>query len=304
MSTTTRELVFNRILHAPRELVFDVWTDPEHLSKWYGPFGFSLTTHEMDLRPGGTWRYTMHGPDGKDYRNKVVFLEVTRPERLVYRHTNDLDMEQASHDMIISFEPEGDKTRLSMRLIFDSPGEMERVAKTYGAVEGGNQTLTRLEERLAVLTNPLLKISDNQIVSTRVFHVTPEQLFKAWTDPLILARWWGPKGFTNTFHEFDLKPGGSWKFTMHGPEGGNYPNECIFVAIAEPLQLIWRHISSPPFYVIANFEAEWGGTRVVFKMIFNSAAECEKVKSLVTEGNEQNFDRLERQLGSMVISRV
>ena len=300
MSTANRELVFNRILQAPRELVFDVWTDPEHLSKWYGPEGFSLTTHDMDLRPGGQWSYTMHGPDGRDYHNKVVFLEVERPERLVYQHIKDEDTEPVDHEMTITFYQEGNKTRLTMHLLFESPQTLEMVARNYGAVEGGNQTLTRLERWLAVLTNPLLKISDNQIVSTRVFDTTPELMYKAWTDPSILSQWWGPDGFTNTFHEFDLRPGGGWRFIMHGPNGDDYPNECIFIAITEPLQLIWRHISAPEFYVIANIEPELGKTRVVFKMIFNSAEECRKIRRFVTDANEQNFNRLERELGAVV----
>jgi len=300
MSTVNRELVFNRLLQAPRELVFDAWTDPEHLSKWYGPEGFSLTTHHMDLRPGGQWSYTMHGPDGRDYRNKMVFLEIERPRRLVYEHVKEAGTEPVGHQMIISFEQEGDKTRLTMHLLFESPAALEMVARNYGAVEGGNQTLTRLERWLAVLTNPLLKISDNQIVSTRLFDVTQGQMFKAWTDPGILSQWWGPDGFTNTFHEFDLRPGGSWKFIMHGPGGDNYPNECIFIAVTEPLQLIWRHISAHEFYGIANFEAEFGKTRVIFKMIFDSAEECKKVRRFIMDANEQNFDRLERELGAMM----
>jgi len=80
-----REIVMTRVFDAPRELVFQAWTDPMHVAQWWGPEGFSTTIHEMDVRPGGVWRLTMHGPDGRDYKNKMVFLEVARPERLVYK---------------------------------------------------------------------------------------------------------------------------------------------------------------------------------------------------------------------------
>lgn len=291
-----RELVFDRVLHAPIDLVFEVWTNPEHLAQWYGPKGFGLTTHAMDLRPGGIWDYTMHGPDGRDYHNKVVFTQIEKPGLLVYKHIVEADTEPVGHEMTIRLLDQGETTHVTMRLVFDSPQSMQMVAHHYGAVEGGVQTLDRLQRLLAVLTNPLLKVLDNQIVSTRLFDVSPEQLFQAWTNPDTLAQWWGPAGFSNTFHQFECKPGGQWNFTMHGPDGKDYHNQCIFIAVTPPLQLIWRHLSQPEFYVIANFEKELGQTRAVFKMIFNCAETCEKVKKYAVSANEENFDRLETQL--------
>src|SRR5262245_64936028 len=96
-STADRELIFTRIFDAPRELVFAAWTDPQHLAQWWGPQGFTTTIHEMDVRPGGVWRLTMHGPDGRDYRNRIVTLEVLKPERLVFRHEPDRESEPVTH---------------------------------------------------------------------------------------------------------------------------------------------------------------------------------------------------------------
>src|SRR5689334_7188335 len=87
--TQDREMVMQRVLNAPRELVFDVFTKPEHLAKWWGPDGFLTTVHEMNVKAGGTWRLTMHGPDGTDYLNKMIFIEVVPPERIVYRHSGE-----------------------------------------------------------------------------------------------------------------------------------------------------------------------------------------------------------------------
>jgi uncharacterized protein YndB with AHSA1/START domain len=81
-ATTDREIVTTRVFDAPREMVFDAWTDPKHIGQWWGPIGFTTTTHEMDVRPGGVWRFTMHGPDGRDYKNRIVYTEIVRPERL------------------------------------------------------------------------------------------------------------------------------------------------------------------------------------------------------------------------------
>lgn len=140
----------------------------------------------------------MHGPDGRDYRNKVLFSVIEAPVLLVYRHVLDEETEPVGHEMTVRFEAQGDRTVVTMRLVFDSPEAMQLVVRNYGAVEGGVETLNRLERMLALLTNPLLQFLDNQIVSTRLFDATQVQLFKAWTDPEVLARWWGPAGFSNS----------------------------------------------------------------------------------------------------------
>src|SRR3974377_1424041 len=81
-----RCIVGTRVFHAPRDLVFSAWTDPKHLAQWGGPNGFTTTTYSFDMRPGGVWRFVMHGPDGRDYQNRITFEEIVRPERIVYRH--------------------------------------------------------------------------------------------------------------------------------------------------------------------------------------------------------------------------
>ena len=142
--------------------------------------------------------------------------------------------------------------------------------------------------------------NDHVITSIRDVNASVHFVFKAWTDPVHLRNWWGPKGFTNTFKEFDLRPGGRWSFVMHGPEGGNYPNESIFTEIQEPTLISFDHISPPVFKIVATFEAITdSSTRVTFKMIFNTAEEKAKLMSIVPEKNEENFDRLEAELATM-----
>ena len=139
-----REIRSSRLLAAPRELVWRMWTEREHIGKWYGPKGFSLTIHSMDVRPGGVWSFVMHGPDGRDYDNKVLYLELEAPSRIRYSHVND-----PLHHTTVTLTAEGDKTRLDMHMLFDSAKLRDRVAKEHGAVEGMEQTLSRLAEALS-----------------------------------------------------------------------------------------------------------------------------------------------------------
>jgi uncharacterized protein YndB with AHSA1/START domain len=147
-ATADREIVIERLLEAPRELVFDVWTDPHHVAEWYGPSGFTLTTKQMDVRAGGTWTFTMHGPDGVNYPNKIAFIEVVRPERLIYLHNGD-DGKPGGFEVTLTFQSRGAKTLLTMRSVFESAAARDWVVKEHRAIEGANQTLDRFQEQLA-----------------------------------------------------------------------------------------------------------------------------------------------------------
>jgi uncharacterized protein YndB with AHSA1/START domain len=142
--------------------------------------------------------------------------------------------------------------------------------------------------------------TEKVVTSSRIFNSPIEKMFRAWTDPKHLQVWWGPKGFTNTFHEYDLRTGGEWHFIMHGPEGGNYQNDCIFLKIEKPNLIIWDHISPPVFQIEVSFEEKGTDqTMVIFKMVFRTEEECNKIRTLVTEKNEENFDKLEIELQKM-----
>ena len=141
--------------------------------------------------------------------------------------------------------------------------------------------------------------ADREIVTSRLIHAPRELVFGAWTDPNQLVHWWGPKGFTNTFHHFDPRPGGFWRFVMHGPDGGNYENESVFVEILKPERIVIKHLSPPHFDLTATFADQAGRTKLTWRMLFETTAEREKVKKLATGANEQNLDRLEAQLARM-----
>ena len=145
-SADSREILATRTFDAPRDLVFKMWTDPKHIAQWWGPKGFTTTIYEMDVKPGGVWRFVMHGPDGVDYQNKVVYLEIVKPERIVYSHVSGPQFQ-----MTVTFAEDGDKTRLTARMLFESPSQRDKVAKEFGAIEGLKQTLECLEQHLATI---------------------------------------------------------------------------------------------------------------------------------------------------------
>ena len=141
---------------------------------------------------------------------------------------------------------------------------------------------------------------DYEVLTTRVLPWPRELVFKAWTDPLHLAKWWGPNGFTNTFHEFEPRPGGTWRFVMHGPDGTDYHNQIVFVEVAQPERIVFDHLlPMHKFRVTATFDDHGGNTLIAFRMRFESVAQCDAVKSFVVEANEQNLDRLETELANM-----
>lgn len=145
-----REILITRVFDAPRELVWNAWTDPKQVVQWWGPRGFTTTIHEMDVRPGGVWRHTMHGPDGTDYPNKSVFIEIVKPERIVYSHGGGKKGDPGVRFQATwTFEVEGGKTKLTLRMVFPSAEARDHIVKQYNAIEGGNQTLARLAEHLA-----------------------------------------------------------------------------------------------------------------------------------------------------------
>lgn len=135
---------------------------------------------------------------------------------------------------------------------------------------------------------------DTEIVSTRLFAAPREKLFDAFSDPRLLAQWWGPKGFTNTFDTFDFRPGGDWMFTMHAPDGADYPNESRFVEIVRPERIIFEHLRPMHWYHMTMLlTEEKDGTRLTWRMRFETPEEVMKIGRFVTTANQENFDRLE-----------
>jgi len=143
VETASRELNISRTLNAPIDLVWKVWTNAEHIKNWWGPNGFTNTIHKMEMKVGGEWDFIMHGPDGTDYKNKSIFKELVKNEKIVYEHIS------GPHFIAtITFTAQGKKTLLNWQMLFDSAEQFEQVVKTFKADEGLKQNIVKLEKYL------------------------------------------------------------------------------------------------------------------------------------------------------------
>lgn len=160
LDSDPRSIIGSRVFDAPRELVFAAFTDPRHLSQWWGPDGFTTTTHSFDFRPGGVWRFVMHGPDGRDYQNRVTYDEIVPPERIVYRHGGGADVEPVQFSQTLTFEDLGNgRTRLNWHGRFPTAEERARFIKDYGADKGLAQTMARLAGYVSQLASSEATVS-------------------------------------------------------------------------------------------------------------------------------------------------
>lgn len=144
-------IIHTRILDAPRDLVWEVWTTPAHIKEWWGPNGFSLTTKAMTVEPGKIWDFIMHGM-GRDWDNKIEYVEVNKPSFLSYKHTG-AENEDYNFTVSVSFEEVEGKTLLTMKSVFKSKAIIEELNRKVNAIEGGKQTLNRLENYLTLLVS-------------------------------------------------------------------------------------------------------------------------------------------------------
>lgn len=142
-ATADREIVISRVIDAPRELVFEAFTEVRHLSRWWGPAGFSTTTRAFEFRVGGEWRFVMHGPDGTDYAEWISWTAITPPERIGFLHGESRDDPDAFVS-VLTFEPDGAATRIEMHTVFPTREQRDEAVEKYHAIEGGRQTLNNL----------------------------------------------------------------------------------------------------------------------------------------------------------------
>jgi uncharacterized protein YndB with AHSA1/START domain len=146
------KVIYKRYFDVPISLAFEAWSSQEHLEQWWGPDGFTVTTKSMNFSNGGIWEFVMHGPDGKDYQNRIQFTEIKKPRSIYYKHLgHGEDVQDVVFESIIIFEEAGEGTNLTMEQIFPSKEELERLAKQFGAIEGGKQHLGNLGKYLEKL---------------------------------------------------------------------------------------------------------------------------------------------------------
>ena len=142
-ATADREILISRVIDAPRELVFEAFTDVRHLSQWWGPEGFTTTTRSFEFRIGSEWDFVMHGPDGTDYSEWITWTEIVPPERIAMLH-GEYRGDPNAFESVLTFEPDGETTRIEMLTVFPTKELRDEAIEKHGAIEGGQQTLGNL----------------------------------------------------------------------------------------------------------------------------------------------------------------
>lgn len=209
------EIRITRVYEAPVRVVWDAWTVPEQVAKWWGPRGFTLTTHSKDLRAGGTWRYTMHGPDGVDYANVTQYLVVEAYKKLVYDHGGN-DEQPPLFRVTVTFSEARGKTTMEMISTLPTPEAAREMAK-FIKQAGGNATWDRLAEHLDQTER-----GKPTFVVNRSFDAPIARVFEMWTNPEHLVRWLPPAGSSMRFLRADIAEGKSTFFVLSGAHGTMY----------------------------------------------------------------------------------
>lgn len=253
-----REIVIARTFDAPRELVWEAWTNPEHFVHWWGPFPTVNPVCEMDLRPGGKFRWVMLSPEGMQFPLTGVYSEIVKPERIVY--TQSLaGNPPAWHDKLnelrgapkgtlvpdavvtVTFGEAAGKTQLTITTLFDSSFTAEAF-RGMQMVQGWGMSLDRLA-RVAACIDSAHATPDHDVIVMRVFDAPRELVFKMWTDPEHLVHWVIPKGFLPPIIEhIDARTGGSLRMTMKAMDGNVYLSQWSFVEVTPPSRIVYDEL--------------------------------------------------------------
>jgi uncharacterized protein YndB with AHSA1/START domain len=226
------EINILRVYDAPAKMVWDAWTT-DQVGHWWGPRGFTITTHSKDIRPGGMWHYTMHGPDGVDYVNKTRYFEVEPLSKMVYDHGGN-DEQKPLFRVTVLFKEIGGKTHLDMTMALPTPEAADETRK-FIKKASGDSTWDRLAEYLEKGTK-----KKEVFFINRSFQVPLEKMFELWTDPTHVSRWTPPKGFVMEFIKVDIRPGGEGFYRMSMPDGSNpMYGKARYLEIAQPHRIVY-----------------------------------------------------------------
>lgn len=313
-SAADRDIVITRLFDAPRELVWQAWTDAQHVERWFGPRGFTTRVEELDLRVGGESRYVMVGPDGKEYPGKGVFREIVPMHRIVTTDEfgdppEDLDLPQGIVLTVVFDEVAPNQTKITMTIAHPTPQDKAK-HEAMGVVGGWRSSFECMDEHLAHLAESRMSSTDTEFTATRVYDAPPEVVWKAWTKPEAISRWWGPYGFTTTTHAMDLRPGGVWRFTMHGPDGRDYKNKIVYSIVEPHRRIAYKHADDGDpgtldpvcFEADIRFEPMEGRTRMHFHMVFPTAEDLRRVvrEYGADKGLRETTTRLAEYLGGEI----
>jgi len=305
----SNEIKITRIYDAPVKIVWDAWTDPKQVAQWWGPRGFTLTTHSKDLRVGGSWHYTMHGPDGTDYINKTKYFEVEKYSRLVYDHGGNDERAPLFRVTVLFSESKG-KTKMEMSMLLPTPEAAEETEK-FIKKAGGNSTWDRLAEYLEEQSS-----GKKQFVINRTFAAPIELVFEMWMSPKHFSQWLAPTGFTMSFIRADIKPGGNTFYFMTDGKNTKMYGRAKYLEIERPHRIVYtqefcdekenmsRHPMAPtwPETMLSTITlAEEGPNKTRVTIVWEPQGKITseeldvfiKEKSGMTQGWTGSFDKLD-----------
>lgn len=305
------ELAIARTFEARREVVWRAWTDPAQLKEWWGPKGFTMPVWKADFRVGGAYLYCMRSPDGKDYWGTGVYREIVHYQKIVatdsfadesgqvvpathYGMTADMPLETL---VTVTFEALRGRTKVTL-----THAGLPAGTQREGAEQGWGEALEKLADRLrdwaklsgvAEVTMP----SDREVVMSRVFDAPRERVFQAYTDPKLLPKWWGPRGFTTVVETMDVRPGGAWRYVHRGPDGNEYAFHGEYREVVPPRRLVstFEFEGAPGHVVVdtATFEERGGKTKVTVTSRFESVEDRDGMyQAGAEEGARESWDRL------------
>lgn len=274
------QLRMTRSFAAPRVLVFRVFTDASLIPTWWGRTDSMTEVEALDFRPGGGWRFVERSADGNAYAFRGRFLEIDPPGRLVQTFEFEGAPGQIVTEETALTETDG-VTIVTTLSSFGSADELQGMVDA-GMEIGAGETYDRLEDALPAL---VAADADSQVIELRRFYRAPRTLvFTAWTTPALLDRWWGPNGYQTETHESDARTGGTWRYTMTGPDGTVFPNMTWYDEVTPPESIVYRHAAAPEneadaFHVTVRFDERDGVTSVHARMVFPSIQACRAVKA-------------------------
>jgi len=230
----SNELHLTRIYDATLEQVWNAWVQPDLVAQWWGPRGFTITTTRKEVKTGGDWLYTMHGPDGVNYPNHTKFLEVKPFQSMVYDHGGFED-QPPMFRVHVSFLALNDQTQMQMKMVFptaEAAAESRMMIKKFS----GDSTWDRLAEFLEKQ-----KSGKEIFVINRSFDTDINTLFKVWTDPNHVMQWTPPAGFTGRYLNVDIRPGGESFYEMSG-NGFSMYGKAKYLELVAPTKLVYTQI--------------------------------------------------------------
>lgn len=239
MNNVIPDISNQRCVNAPIALVWELWSNPEHLAQWWGPRGFRNTIRLHEFKPGGRWHLVMHGPDGVDYDNEWEYTEIVLHSRIVLNHWS-----HPKFYATIQFKAEEDRTWVYFDMTFENATVAESV-KDF-AIIGNEQNLERLEAALAAITG---KILAKPFVLSRPFQTSVERMWDMWTKPEHMSQWWGPKEAAVGYCNMDLRRGGTYHYALETPDGNKIWGKMYFKDIVLHKRLLF----------VGTFSDEQGG---------------------------------------------